>query len=337
MSKAGATVDAKRGKGAITPDARIIVLVGKEVYFHAAYARQAREVLAAAHGGVDVFQYDGSSAAPADVLDECRSFGLMQSHKLVIVDEADHFVKDSNRALVERYAQSPSDAATLMLRCAKWNKGKLDDLIKACGCFVACDPPADVAGWCVRAAKERQGMALPPDVARALVARAGSDLGRLSGELAKLAAALPSPEAPVTRELVEDLVGDRGSEEALWSIQEWLLRRDPAGAVAHLRSLMDNAPRDSHVPITVFCTDLARKVHAASRARAAGETDDRVASRLRLWGPSRESVLAAARRTTPRAAAGLVRACVRADANGKSGVGEPSRTLELLVLRFSRV
>ena len=46
------------------------------------------------------------------------------------VDNADQFVKEANRPLVERYAEHPTENATLVLRSDKWNKGKLDAMIE---------------------------------------------------------------------------------------------------------------------------------------------------------------------------------------------------------------
>ena len=35
--------------------------------------------------------------------------------------------------MMERYAEHPSESATLVLRCSKWNAGKLDRLIEKVG------------------------------------------------------------------------------------------------------------------------------------------------------------------------------------------------------------
>src|SRR5207253_8118234 len=51
------------------------------------------ELLTKAHGEIDSFRFDGASASAAEVLDECRTFGLMRQQKLVIVDNADALLK----------------------------------------------------------------------------------------------------------------------------------------------------------------------------------------------------------------------------------------------------
>ena len=112
-----------------------VVLIGKEPFLQAEFTSQLKDLLTARHGEIESFRFDGaggnSQTSLAAVLDECRTFGLMVTHKLVIVDNADELIKEDNRPLMERYASAPCQSATLVPRCDKWNKGKLDALIKA--------------------------------------------------------------------------------------------------------------------------------------------------------------------------------------------------------------
>ena len=110
---------AKRSAGtsrAPNSDDRIVVLIGKELFLRAQYTSMLRASLEKVHGEIETFQFSGDSVDPAEVLDECRSFGLMASYKLVIVDDADQFVRADTRPMIERYAQNPSEQATLVLR-----------------------------------------------------------------------------------------------------------------------------------------------------------------------------------------------------------------------------
>jgi DNA polymerase-3 subunit delta len=168
-----------------------------------------------------------------------------------------------------------------------------------------------------------------------LVERTGPDLGRLDTELGKLSLAAGKG-GEITPELIDELVG-RTREEEVWSIQAELLSGDPARTVRHLRAILDHAPRDAHVPVTFACTDLARKLHAASRAIGAGANPFQVGKDLKLWGPSRDAILGLAKRISPDAARSLLEASIAADRAGKTGLGRPERTLERLALRFAGV
>lgn len=302
-------------------DDRILVLVGKEPFLRTRYAERAIEVLKEAGHDAETFRFDGSTAI-AEVLDECRSFGLMQSHKVVIVDGADQLVAGANRPLMERYAASPVESATLILRCDSWNKGKkLDDAIRAVGGFLACDAPsdADAARWCARRAKEIHGVELSRDAAFTLIARVGPELARLATELEKLATA--AGEGGITPDLVRELVGAT-REEDVWPVQEVLLRGRPEEAVAYIRSLL-GASGASAVPVRFAFADLAKKIHSAAHGGSS-------------WGPGAQAVSAAGRRIGGGRAAELLSAAIEADVKGKTGGGDEVVGLETLAVRFAQ-
>lgn len=320
------------------PEHRVVLLTGKELFLHSEHTERVRESLRSAHGDVDVVRFDGTTVEPAAVLDECRTFGLMQQHKLVVVDQADQFVKETHRPMVERYVTSPSDAATLVLRAETWHKGKLDGMIEKCGIIVRCDAvtAGEASRWAVARCAQEHGATLEPEAAQLLVERLGTDLGRLDSEMAKLALNAMTPAGKpgkVTAALVGELVG-RSREEEVWVIQSALLSRDPAVAIGAVRDAIE-VSRHPTVLVSWACVDLARKVHGAAQGLASGARPFDLVKALRLWGSSQEAVLSAARRVAPGRAAALLRDAIRADVRQKTGVGEPQRILEALALRFA--
>jgi DNA polymerase III delta subunit len=196
----------KAANAALDASTRICVLHGPDDYLRSLRTDELKDKLVEAHGEVDVLRYDGATASVADVLDECRSMGLMQQQKLVIVDEADQFVKEDARPLVERYAEAPAEQATLVLRSTRWNKGKLDKLIEKAGAIIKCDaltvPKA--IGWAIKRAQKRHDLAFDERAAELLVIRVGTLLGRLDAELQKLASAAKGRgDDAITLDLVE--------------------------------------------------------------------------------------------------------------------------------------
>lgn len=316
------------------PDAscRVVVLAGKELFIRTEHTAALRRALEAGHGEVDVVMFDGERDQPADVLDECRSMGLMVSHKLVVVDKAEQMVKEAARPLFERYAQAPADGATLVLRAETWRPGNLDKAIERVGVIVKCDPPDDAtaAKWCRARCQQKHGAPITAEAARLLVARLGPDLGRLDGELAKLS--ISGKE--VTPDLVDAMVG--GTRELNpWEVQADLLSGDPERAVARVRTVLESAPRDAHVPVSIACCQLAAKLHGMTAGLAAGGDPTELAKLYKLWGPSRDAVLRVARRLDPARTRAILHIALEADAAGKSGLGTPARTLEILAARFA--
>jgi DNA polymerase III subunit delta len=307
---------------------------GPEVFLRTLYTQQLKDALNKAHGNFDVLHFDGASAPAADVLDECRSFGLMAQHKLVIVDNADQFVKEANRPLVERYAENPSDGATLLLRADKWNKGKLDTMIEEVGAIIHCEQPreAEAQAWAITRCQKRYNAPLEKQAAAMLVERLGPDLGRIDSELAKLTTAAEEGK-PVTPELVREFTGTTREDDA-WSIQQVLFTGEPERAIRRLRDILDISG-ESNVPVSFAMMDLARKLHGVCAGLKSGMKPGELVRPFRFYGFIPDSIVEAARRCPSSVLAALLADCVAADVRQKSGLGEPGRTLEMNVLRFT--
>lgn len=336
MARANSTGGSKSAKSA-APDAsmRIVVLTGKDSFLRVERTRQLAEALETAYGGVDRFELDGASASLSSVLDELRSYGLLSQHKLVMVDNAEVFMaSEDKRRAMERYAENPQQESTLLMRAGgRWNPGKFDKLVDACGgAVVKCEAPSegDAVRWCGARAGKRHGSELESGAAELLVEKIGPDLARLDTELAKLAAAAGEGK-PVTRRLVAEFVG-LSREEQAWEIQGVLLREGPKAALEKLNELIHIAGVPE-VMIGWSIVDILRKVHDAARLLEAGQNEFAIAKQLRLWGEAQGLVLQTARKLGPRTAARLLLEAVRTDARTKSGWSSDSaRTFEALVV-----
>jgi DNA polymerase III delta subunit len=335
---ARSTASAKGTRTAPDASMRIVVLTGKDSFLRVERSRQLQEALEAEHGSVDRFELDGASCSLSAVLDELRSYGLLSSHKLVVVDNAEAFLgAEDRRRAMERYAEDPQRESTLLLRAgARWNPGKFDKLVEAGGgAVLKCEAPGEqeAVRWCGVRAERRHGTQLAPGAAELLVEKIGTDLARLDSELGKLAAAAGEGR-PVTRPLVAEFVG-LSREEAAWELQSVLLREGPRAALEKLGELV----RVSGVPDVMVgwsVADVLRKVHDAARLLASGEQEFAVAKQLRLWGDSQSLVCRAARALGPRRAARLLDEAMRTDMRMKSGLSSDGvRTCEALVVKVS--
>lgn len=340
----------------------MVLIHGDDEYLRSLYVDRLRETLEGAYAGVDVVRYD-ESASLADVLDECRSPGLMVPHKLVVLDGAGEVLKERGagsgddgeegnepsggsgsggargkraRQLVERYCEAPAEDATLVLRSRTKVTGNLaTKIIPAGGRVIDCSAfsAAEAAGWLIKHAGAR-GAPIDTGAASALIERVGSETGRLVTELAKLQAlAEARGEASISRELVREVVG-MTSEEKAWSIQRPLLAADAEAALRSLAELLDLA-REPMVLVRWSIVDLASKLHAAAAGLEAGVPRGDLAKQLRLWGGSDRAAFAVAERAGRPRLAQLLRECVEADARGKSGGGDERRGVERLVVRFA--
>jgi DNA polymerase-3 subunit delta len=320
---------------ALDPGMRIAVLHGKDAYLQTELTRRFRQGLREKFGEIEEVSFDGGATGLANVLDEVRSYGLLQVHKLVVVDQADQLVAgEDRRRHLERYAAAPMAESTLLLRATTWRPGNLDKAIeKAGGGIVKCEPPGEdrAIDFCLRRAPKQHGVPIDEDAATLLVERIGADLARLDGELGKLAAAVcDRPEPRIGRADVAALCG-ASREEQSWIIQDALLSGRPEVALAKLRELIDVSQVEPQT-LVWSTVEVARKVHDASRLLARGEPEMAVSKALKLWGSTQGPILRAARSIRPEVAARLLDAALAIDLGVRRGV---TRSLERTLEGFS--
>ncbi|MEM9082370.1 MAG: DNA polymerase III subunit delta [Planctomycetota bacterium] len=326
-----------------SPDHPVVILHGRESFLRSLHLEKLREALEERGEPVDTITFDGNSAAVAEVLDECRSLGLMGQHKLVIVDAADEFLKKgdgdtAHRRLLERYAESPEAGANLVLVSDNKLVGNIVKTVQKIGSVTDCatPKPEQAAGWLLNRATKLEGITLDRRAAAALVDRLGPSLGRLASELDKLAAVAEGRgESTIDQALVDELVG-LSREEQAWSLQQPLLSGHAQPALMVLDELL-TVSRQPTVLIRFAMTDLARKLHAAAQGLRQGENPGTLAKSLRLWGPAQRSIMSVAGRVDPGALASLLSECVEADFRGKTSQGDERRSLEALTVRFASV
>jgi DNA polymerase III delta subunit len=92
--------------------------------------------------------------------------------------------------------------------------------------------------------------------------------------------------------------------------------------------------RQPEVLVLFAVTDLARKLHGASRGLRAGQNESALAKSLKLWGEASRAILDAGKRLQPRQTLAFFRSCVRADLRSKSGLGDIPRSLEALTIEL---
>lgn len=333
----------------------VAIFHGPERFLLLEHTQRLHDQLVKTHGEINVATFDGASASPADILDECRSMNLMMTHKLVIVENADQLLKaaeesdddaapaakgrrggKSARELFEAYADAPESTATLVLRAEAWRPGNLDKAVaRSKGVVIKCEPidPAGAVAWAIQRAKSQHGAALEPAAAERLVDATGPDLGRIDMELAKLA--LFEPGKPITPGAVAALSA-MTREEDFWLIQSSLISGDAKRALSHLRELLDVSRHDP-TPLLFTYFDLARKLHGLARGLAARENPRSLMGKLRIWGPGGEALIAKAAQVRPEQAARLMNSIVEGTTRTRTGRGDAERVLEALTLEFASV
>jgi DNA polymerase-3 subunit delta len=317
---------------------RIAVLHGSELFLQREQLALLRAALAEAHDEVDTLRFDGRHATLAEVLDEVRSFGLMQQYKLVVIEDADQLITKHREAL-ERYAADPVDIATLLLRPTTWNSSwKLHKAIGKIGSVIKCEPMDEQSAqaWIVRQARDVYDAKMAARAAALLVEHLGTDLSSLDNELAKLSISAGKGGA-ITVDQIEELVGF-ASDEVAWEIQEAMLSGDADQILGTLGRLI-HLSRQAEQLVGYFMADLVRKVCLASGMMSTGMGRFEICKQLKIWPQERQAAfLDASGRIGGANAARLLAMVVEIDRRSKSGYvksGENLRGLERFGVQFA--
>jgi DNA polymerase-3 subunit delta len=195
------------------------------------------EILAAMPPDVQRVDIEGERAELADVLDELRSFAMFGGAKLVVVREADAFISRFREQL-EDYVVNPSDSGTLVLRLNSLpSNQRIHKAIAKTGKIEDCNPPKDAVRWAADHGQSAHGIKLTPDAARLLVELVGNDLGRLDGEMAKLALQTEDAGGKVDADAVTNSAAFQREQE-MWDMTNELAAGNAAGALRRWRQLV---------------------------------------------------------------------------------------------------
>ena len=319
----------------LSPRCRVVMLIGADAFKRLERTHELKAMLTKEHGEVDVVHFSGETAQAADVLDECRSFGLMAAHKMVVLDEAEALIKEDTRPAFQRYAENPTDGATLVIRSKAMASGNLGKAVEKVGRIEPCEMANEfeARAWVTYNAKARHGVTVEKDALDLLIERVGADLSQLDMELAKLAVAC-GDDKRIDRPLVESFVG-KSRDEEIWSIQTKLLSSGAGDRLAEIRHLMD-VNRTPATLVIWAVNDMARKLHALTRVIKAGGNPYQMGYKLKLFGGSDKPFIEAARTLEPLRALNILRAGVDADRRSKSGLADADRAAEIAVLRLPR-
>jgi hypothetical protein len=333
--KASTGADVAGGGLPLSAKCRMVMLIGKDLYVRSESTRVLREALIKEHGEVDTVVFDGATATAAEILDESRSFGLIATHKLILVDDAERVVKEDTRPLFERYAEAPSESATLVFRSEKLIPGKLGDAVQKVGTVIRCEPPTpqEAVRWVLAECRKRHAIDIDQEAAGLLVELVGPVQAQLDTEMAKLAVAACEA-TTITRDLVAQFVG-RTRDEELWAIQSTVIKAPLAGRIDAIRYAVHTL-RQPPVMLLWALTDLSRKLHVMSRGAKSGGNPFAIKKAAKVWGPAGDELYEIASKMDWTRAVGLFRSCVEADRRSKSGLGDAVRSSEIAALRFPR-
>ncbi len=189
---------------------------------------------------------EGDEVELSDVTDELLTVSMFGDRRIVLVENADGFVK-TFRSGLERYLDKPARTSLLILDVKSWPKNtKLARRVSQIGLAVECGTLSGSAlvNWLQNLAVSRYEKQIDKDTASLMVSLAGDDLGILQQELSKLAS-LTGDTAVITSEDVRQAVGD-WRVQTTWAMLDAVRDGQVGEAIVSLNRLLasgEAAPR----------------------------------------------------------------------------------------------
>lgn len=155
-----------------------------------------------------LYEPRADQAQLSDVLDELRTVPFLTSKRVVLIKDAEPFVKANSGAL-EAYLDNPSPTGVLILTQTSWDKRtRLHKKIQNTNCLTEVGKlySNQLPGYIASYAQQTHAFRLDANTSRFLVELVGDDPGRLCREVDKLVMYV-SPRKTITMQDIESLIG----------------------------------------------------------------------------------------------------------------------------------
>lgn len=257
----------------------VVVVYGKERFLKLEAIKEVtRALLGPESDDLSLTRIPGPESDLKTVIDSLLTISMWNPRQIVLVEDADEFVSNF-RDGVEAYLDRPAKKAVLILDVKTWpSNTRLYKKVAAIGLPLDCNElkGAALSGWITKACRSRHGKTIDRQAAQLLVDLAGTELGLIDQELAKLAAYVgnvPSIDATA----VERLVGG-WKTETTWKMLDAV--RD--GQMATALELLDKLLTAGEHPLKLLggvnyvfrpvakATELSRQGKPLAEALTAG-------------------------------------------------------------------
>jgi len=304
----------------------IYVLCGPDAFLRdSARRRVIADIIGDAHPQTCVSTFDGTTELElADVMDELRTPPLLSLARVVVVRDADLFVKNFRKHL-EKYLSNPSGTGALVLIVKSFPAGtRLAKLINKIGKIIPCSGPekGGLSKWLVEAAARREKQ-IDPQARQLLGMWMGRDLAALDAELEKLSLYVGERET-ITVEDVGAVVTATAGPVAFAMVNA-IRAGDQAGALKELNKAL--RVRGDELAALGLLAWHVRQCLEVQQAVAAGRRPDLGKMPYHIV----KNLIAMVRRRGRRKLQADMRSLIDADLGMKSGRGPKGALQELVI------
>ncbi|MCE5186142.1 MAG: DNA polymerase III subunit delta [Planctomycetaceae bacterium] len=235
------------------PQPGLLVIFGEDPFLVAQQCDKCiNELLSPEEKAMALYEPKADTVEVVDVLDELRTVPFLASRRVVLIKDAEPFIKN-NTGPLEKYLDSPSPSGVLVMTVTSWDKRlRFSKKVQAAGCllevgnFKAFQLPAYVASY----AQQAYGIRLDSSCSGLLVELVGDDPGRLCREMDKLAIFV-APAKTVTTRDIESLIGHNRVFGAFQVIDS-ILAQDMGAAVSRLDNMFSSDKDADYTVVGAF-------------------------------------------------------------------------------------
>lgn len=312
----------------------IFVIAGKEdSLVNAECDKLVGELLSPEEKTTGLFSADPGEVSAIEILDELRTLPFLTDKRVVVVRGADKFVS-ANRELLERYFDGPCGTGILVLTVNTWDsRTKLAKKLGAVGTLINVTQPKawQLPQRLIQYTRDAHGKNMGKDAAELLIELGGDELGRLYGEIDKLAI-FADAEKAITAEHVEQLTGHNRLFNA-FAVIDAVVAGDTGQAVERLRRMFAEDKSAEYTVVGAFAFHFRRMFKARAMLEE-GVKPAEVASRLRIWH-NKEGFFLQLRRMPLKRIGDIMQRLADIDYAVKTGRTKAQIAIEQLVLKLA--
>lgn len=315
-------------KGKIAP---VYLLFGGEYYYVQALVSALRtHVLKEGDASMCLSEFDGAAASVAAVLDDLRTMTFFGGMRLVVVENADRFIRD-NKDVLGRYAKSPSKTGCLVLIGTDKpdRRYALVQTADKAGGLIECTTPkvGRLAQWARTRAGEL-GKTLGRSAADLLVQIVGQDLAQINSHLQMLVTYVGDRPAITEQDVTATVEEDKTVQ--IWDLMDGIASKDSKLSLETLDRLLVRTgmevARLSLIASTLLRLRLVKKVMEQYN------DSGRVAKVLKMHPYFAQKSAEQARRFTDAELALGIRKAFEADFLIKNNLMNPRLAVEKLIV-----
>lgn len=199
-----------------------------------------------------LYEPKADDAKIADVFDELRTVPFLASRRVVLLKDAESFIKENAEAL-EKYLESPSPSGVLLMTTLSWDgRLRISKKIQAAGCLVeiAEFKSFQLPPYITAYAQQTHAIRLDASCSRLLIELIGEDPGRLCSEIDKLVIYV-APRKSVTPQDIEALIGHNRTFGA-FEVIDSVVSGNAGPAISRLRNMFESDKDAEYTVVGAF-------------------------------------------------------------------------------------